>query len=45
MTILNYRRPSCKVIELQVRESVLLSQSELFGINYWNEDEEEEYDF
>lgn len=43
-----YMAPVCKTIEVQVRKSVLLAQSEQdqeFGINNWNEADGEEYDF
>lgn len=48
MNISIYKAPVCKLIEVQVRKSLLLTQSEqdqIFGINNWNEDDGEEYDF
>ena len=45
MELKEYRRPCCRVIEVKVRESVLLNDSQVFGINYWDEENGEEYDF
>lgn len=43
-----YKAPVCKTIEVQVCKAVLLTlsqQNQMFGINNWDEEDGEEYDF
>lgn len=45
MELKEYRKPWCRTVEMAVRESVLLNESEGISIDNWDEQNGEEYDF